>query len=88
MERPERGEIHPPNPSGHIRKNSSLSPEELKAGRGKRPLSQAVFALYRHTDLTTCQNWEQGRAKPNPQAVPLIRMVEQRPGTLSTRAAL
>jgi len=71
-----------------LKKNGLLSPAELRAVREKLHLSQAVFALYLHTALTTYQNWEQGRAKPNPQAVLLIRMVEQHPATLATLAAL
>lgn len=52
--------------------------------REKLNLSQAVFAHYLHTGETTYQNWEQGRAKPNAQAVLLIRMVQQNPETLQT----
>lgn len=43
--------------------------------REKLNLSQAVFDHYLHTGETTYQNWEQGMAKSNPQAVLLIRMV-------------
>jgi len=70
------------------KKNISMSPEELKAVREKLRLSQAVFADYLHTSITTYQNWEQGRAKPNKQALLLIRMVEKDPQTLGTLAAL
>lgn len=45
-----------------------MSPEELKAVREKLRLSQAAFADYLQTGITTYQNWEQGRAKPNKQA--------------------
>ena len=34
-----------------------------------------VFARYLRTNPRTLENWEQGRAKPNAQAVLLIRMV-------------
>ncbi|EHD19785.1 MULTISPECIES: helix-turn-helix domain-containing protein [Brenneria] len=71
-----------------IRKRVSMTPDELKSVREKLNLSQAVFAQYLHTAETTYQNWEQGRAKPNPQAVLLIKMVEQNPDTLRTLAAL
>ncbi|EGY28137.1 putative transcriptional regulator [Candidatus Regiella insecticola 5.15] len=69
-------------------KGITLSPSELKALRKKLNLSQAVFAQYLHTGVTTYQNWEQGRAKPNQQAVLLIKMVEKDPATLSALAAL
>jgi putative transcriptional regulator len=71
-----------------LKKNISMSPDELKAIREKLRLSQAVFADYLHTGVTTYQNWEQGRAKPNKQALILIRMVEKDPMTLDTLAAL
>ncbi|WP_437613702.1 helix-turn-helix domain-containing protein [Erwinia sp. V71] len=71
-----------------INQHSSLSPQELKAVREKLNLSQAVFARYLRTGETTYQNWEQGRAKPNPQAVLLIKMVALNPDTLRTLALL
>lgn len=71
-----------------LKKNISMSPDELKAIREKLRLSQAVFADYLHTGVTTYQNWEQGRTKPNKQALLLIRMVEKDPMTLDTLAAL
>lgn len=70
------------------RKTVSIAPEELRLVREKLNLSQAVFARYLHTGESTYQNWEQGRAKPNAQAVLLIRMVEQNPETLHTLASL
>lgn len=70
------------------RKAVSIAPEELRSVREKLNLSQAVFARYLHTGESTYQNWEQGRAKPNAQAVLLIRMVEQNPDTLRTLASL
>lgn len=66
----------------------SIAPQELRDVREKLNLSQAVFAHYLHTGETTYQNWEQGRAKPNAQAVLLIRMVQQNPDTLNTLARL
>lgn len=71
-----------------IKKHSAMSPDELRAVREKLNLSQAVFARYLHTGETTYQNWEQGRAKPNAQAVLLIKMVALNPDTLQTLAAL
>ncbi|WP_313679744.1 helix-turn-helix domain-containing protein [Pantoea vagans] len=66
----------------------TIAPQELRDVREKLNLSQAVFAHYLHTGETTWQNWEQGRARPNPQAVLLIRMVQQNPETLNTLAQL
>lgn len=66
----------------------TIAPQELRDVREKLNLSQAVFAHYLHTGETTRQNWEQGRARPNAQAVLLIRMVQQNPETLKTLAQL
>ncbi|MGC0807717.1 helix-turn-helix domain-containing protein [Pantoea agglomerans] len=66
----------------------TIAPQELRDVREKLNLSQAVFARYLHTGETTYQNWEQGRARPNAQAVLLIRMVQQNPETLETLAKL
>lgn len=66
----------------------SMTPAEVKAVREKLKLSQAVFAQYLHTGVTTLQNWEQGLAKPNKQAVLLIKMVDRNPHTLNELAEL
>ncbi|EED1400052.1 type II toxin-antitoxin system MqsA family antitoxin [Escherichia coli] len=66
----------------------TIAPQELWAVREKLKLSQAVFAHYLHTGETTYQNWEQGRAKPNAQAVLLIWMVQKDPDMLNTLAQL
>lgn len=66
----------------------TIAPQELRDVREKLNLSQAVFAHYLHTGETTYQNWEQGRARPNAQAVLLIRMVQRDPETLKMLAQL
>lgn len=65
-----------------------LAPEELRTIRENLQLSQAVFAQYLHTGLTTYQNWEQGRAAPNKQAILLIRLLENESTTLETLAKI
>ncbi|MGK0702388.1 helix-turn-helix domain-containing protein [Yokenella regensburgei] len=65
-----------------------LSPAEIRAIRNKLNLSQALFAQYLHTALKTYQNWEQGLARPNKQAILLLRIVEQSPSTLNLLATL
>ena len=65
-----------------------LSAVELKDIRENLNISQAVFAYYLQTALTTYQNWEQGRAKPNRQAILLIKLVEKDPATLERLAGL
>ena len=65
-----------------------ITPEEVKAIRQKLNLSQAVFARKLHTSVRTYQGWEQGRTKPNPQAVLLLKMVEKSPQTFEQIATL
>ena len=65
-----------------------LAPEELRTIRENLQLSQAVFAQYLQTGLTTYQNWEQGRAKPNKQAILLIRLIENESTALDTLAKM
>ncbi|BAO82084.1 predicted transcriptional regulator [Serpentinimonas raichei] len=60
----------------------TLAPQELIQVREKLHLSRALFARYLRTNPRTLENWEQGRAKPNAQAVLLIRMVSQFPDTV------
>jgi putative transcriptional regulator len=50
--------------------------------RDKLLLSRPVFARYLRTNPRTLENWEQGRAKPNAQAVLLFLMVSQFPDTM------
>ncbi|TDB54273.1 helix-turn-helix domain-containing protein [Photorhabdus khanii] len=71
-----------------LKNDVSINPSELKSIRNKLNISQAVFAQYLHTGETTYQNWEQGRAKPNKQAMLLIKMVDRHPQALEFLASL
>jgi putative transcriptional regulator len=42
-----------------------------------------VFARKLYTNVRTLENWEQGRGRPNAQAVVLLRLVNQYPDTLA-----
>ncbi|KJK16443.1 helix-turn-helix domain-containing protein [Pseudomonas sp. NPDC087612] len=65
-----------------------VSAEELVAIREHLNMSRAVFAMYLRTNARTLENWEQGRARPNAQAMTLIRLVEKFPETVEHLAAL
>ncbi|HLD67117.1 MAG TPA: transcriptional regulator [Pseudomonas sp.] len=65
-----------------------ISADELVVIRQQLNLSRPVFAMYLRTNARTLENWEQGRAKPNAQAVTLIRLVQKYPETLEHLAAL
>ncbi|MDD1016968.1 helix-turn-helix domain-containing protein [Pseudomonas rubra] len=62
--------------------------EELVTIRERLNMSRAVFAMYLRTNVRTLENWEQGRARPNAQAMTLIRLVEKYPETVEHLAAL
>ena len=54
----------------------------IRRTRQKLGCSRAVFARQLRINLRTLENWEQGRAKPNPQAAALVLLVRQYPDTL------
>lgn len=56
-----------------------ITPSEIKSIRETLHLSQAVFAQRLRTSVRTYQGWEQGKSRPNDQAVLLLRMVEKNP---------
>jgi putative transcriptional regulator len=65
-----------------------LAPEELVRVREDLHISRAVFAAYLRTNVRTLENWEQGRARPNAQAVLLISLVRRFPDTVKRLAAI
>ncbi len=71
-----------------IPRELDMSPIEIVSLREKFNMSRAVFAKYLHTSSRTLENWEQGRSKPNEQAVTLLKLVKSFPETLAHIAAL
>lgn len=65
-----------------------ITPKELVRLRESLKLSRALFAVYLRTNVRTLENWEQGRARPNAQAAPLINLVKQYPDTIERLAAI
>ena len=65
-----------------------LSPKELVRVREDLRISRTVFAAYLRTNVRTLENWEQGRAKPNTQAILLINLVRQFPDTVDRLASI
>src|SRR5882757_9670507 len=61
---------------------------EVAALRERMNLSRAVFARYLRTNVRTLENWEQGRARPNAQAMLLIRLVQRYPDTVERLAKI
>jgi putative transcriptional regulator len=55
----------------------------IKDTRKKLRFSRAVFARKLRINERTLEKWEQGRAKPNPQAAALVLLVRRYPDTLA-----
>lgn len=55
----------------------------IRETREKFRFSRAVFARRLHINERTLEKWEQGRAKPNPQAAALMLLVRNYPDTLT-----
>ncbi|GAB7528521.1 DNA-binding transcriptional regulator [Pseudomonas sp. 3A(2025)] len=66
----------------------AITAGELVDIRHQLNMSRPVFAMYLRTNTRTLENWEQGRAKPNAQAVTLIRLVQKFPETVEHLASL
>jgi putative transcriptional regulator len=60
----------------------NVDAETIKETRAKLHCSRAVFARKLHINERTLEKWEQGRAKPNPQAAALVLLVRRYPDTL------
>lgn len=65
-----------------------VAPKELVGLRERLKLSRTLFARYLRTNVRTLENWEQGRAKPNAQAVLLINLVKRYPDTVERLASI
>lgn len=54
----------------------------IRDTRKKLHCSRAVFARKLRINERTLEKWEQGRARPNPQAAALVLLVRRYPDTL------
>lgn len=52
-----------------------LSANQIKRLRLKNKASQAVFAAFLNTSVSTVQKWEQGQKKPNGPSLKLLNLV-------------
>lgn len=60
----------------------------IRDTRKKLHCSRAVFARKLRINERTLEKWEQGRAKPNPQAAALVLLARHYPDTLARLDAL
>ncbi|AXS84152.1 MULTISPECIES: DNA-binding transcriptional regulator [Marinobacter] len=54
------------------------TPAQIKRIRQKARASQAVFAAYLNTSLSTVQKWEIGGKKPNGPSLKLLNLVDKK----------
>jgi len=60
----------------------SVDSKLIRDTRKRLRYSRAVFARKLRVNVRTLEKWEQGRARPNPQAAALVLLVRQFPDTL------
>lgn len=65
-----------------------LTPDDLIRVRKHLRLSRGLFATFLRTNRRTLENWEQGRARPNPQAALLISLVRKFPDMVDRLASV
>ena len=61
---------------------SAIDSAFIRETREKLRCSRAVFARRLRINERTLEKWEQGRARPNPQAAALLLLVRKYPDTL------
>ncbi len=59
-----------------------ISSDFIRKTREKLNISQGLFARLLHVNQRTLANWEQGRSRPNDQAIALILLVREFPDTI------
>ncbi len=60
-----------------------FAPTDVKAIRAKLGTSQAQFALMIGVSVSTLQNWEQGRRRPEGPAQALLRIAAEEPNLVA-----
>src|SRR5260370_37102295 len=67
---------------GEVTPLPGVDSEFIRETRKRMRCSRAVFARKLRINERTLEKWEQGRAKPNPQAAALVLLVRRYPDTL------
>jgi len=57
----------------------TVEPQDIKEIRSHLGLSQAKFAFLMQVEVTTLQNWEQGRRSPTGPAKALLKAIKKDP---------
>ena len=58
-------------------KVKAYTPMQIKRLRKRNHASQAVFAAYLNTTVSTIQKWEQGQKKPNGLSLKLLNLIDR-----------
>ena len=58
-------------------KIKAYAPDQIKNLRKRNHASQAVFAAYLNTTVSTIQKWEQGQKKPNGISLKLLSLIDR-----------
>lgn len=61
--------------------------EDIKSLRERLKMTQTQFAEEFGLDLSTLQNWEQGRRQPEQTAALLLKLIDQEPKTVASLVA-
>jgi putative transcriptional regulator len=71
--------------SGHLKPSRTFEfdPMDIKAIRKKLHKSQSEFAIMIGVSLSTLQNWEQGRRRPDGPARALLKVASENPEAVS-----
>lgn len=60
----------------HLPKVKIYTPAQIRQLRKRYKASQAVFAAYLNTNISTIQKWEQGQKKPNGISIKLLSLID------------
>lgn len=60
-----------------------VSPKLIRETRTRLHMSRGVFSVLLRVNPRTLERWEQGRSRPNDQAIALLLLVRKYPETLS-----
>ncbi len=55
-----------------------LSPKQIRILRARAGMSQAVFAAFLNTSVSTVQKWEIGEKKPSGPSLKLLNVIDQK----------
>ncbi len=56
----------------------NLTPLQIRTLRARSRMSQAVFAAFLNTSVSTVQKWEIGEKKPSGPSLKLLNVIEQK----------